>query len=169
MWQKGSAHRIESVCAWEEGGCITRVPADVRLLMCVLSASSPQNSSEGWRTHTMRAPCERILCKGPASMAPLPRVSTRIWVKAMTLLVSGRSVEGPLYKRSFVVYQGQPPCDPKTLGVLLGQRREIDAWIRSREVQGALPQRGSVREPNRLCKPLFLNANGASPKFWCNI
>jgi hypothetical protein len=24
-----------------------------------------------------------------------------------------------------VVYQGQPPCDPKTLGGLLGQRREM--------------------------------------------
>src|SRR5436190_22167910 len=60
MGQKGSAHRIESVCAWEAGGCITRVPADVGFLLCVLSASSPQNSSEGGRTHTMRAPCERI-------------------------------------------------------------------------------------------------------------
>src|SRR6266446_3107279 len=74
-----------------------------------------------------------------------------------------------LEKMSCVVYQAQPPCDPKTLGVLLGQRREIDAWIRSREVTCALPQRVSVREPNRMCKPLFLNAHGASPKFWCNI
>src|SRR5437870_10603892 len=65
MGQKGSAHRIESVCAWEAGGCITRVPADVGFLLCVLSASSPQNSSEGWRTHTMRAPCERIHAVDP--------------------------------------------------------------------------------------------------------
>src|SRR6266581_7319640 len=63
-----------------------------------------------------------------------------------------------------VVYQGQPPCDPKTLGGLLGQRREIDAWIRSREVKCALPQRVAVRAPNRICKPLFLNANGGFAK-----
>src|SRR5262249_23551205 len=51
----------------------------------------------------------------------------------------------------------------------MGQRREIEAWRRSRKGKCALPQRVSVREPNRICKPLFLNANGASPKFWCNI
>jgi len=37
-----------------------KVPADVGFLMCVLSASSPQNSRGGSLTHTMRAPCERI-------------------------------------------------------------------------------------------------------------
>ena len=57
---------------------------------------------------------------------------------------------------SSVVYQGQPPCDPKTLGVRLDQRREIDAWIRSREVKCALPQRASVLELDRTGKPLFL-------------
>jgi len=31
------------------------------------------------------------------------------------------------------VYQGQPPCDPKTLGVRLDQRREIGAWIHGKQ------------------------------------
>jgi len=54
-----------------------------------------------------------------------------------------------------VVYQGQPPCDPKPLGVHLDQRREIDAWIRGREVKCALPQRVSVLALDHTCKPLF--------------
>jgi len=57
-----------------------------------------------------------------------------------------RGVQIPLSKMAFVVYQGQPPCDPKTLGLHLDQRREIDAWIRGREVKFVLPQRASVSE-----------------------
>src|SRR5712691_4143086 len=103
----------------------------------------------------------------PARIALLPDVSTQIWVEAMTLWVKGRGVQAPLEKRSSVVYQGQPPCDPKTLGVRLDQRREIDAWIRSREVKWALPQRASVLELDRTCKPLFLKETEASTKFSC--
>ena len=66
-----------------------------------------------------------------------------------------------LAKMSSVVYQGQPPCDPKTLGVRLDQRREIDAWIRGREVTCALPQQVSVLELGRTCKPLFLKQTEA--------
>jgi hypothetical protein len=58
-----------------------------------------------------------------------------------------------------VVYQGQPPCDPKTLGVRLDQRREIDAWMRSREVKFVLPQLASVLERDHTCKSLFLKEN----------
>jgi hypothetical protein len=76
-------------------------------------------------------------------------------VEAMTLPVRGRGVQAPLSKMSFVVYQGQPPCDPKTLGVRQDQRREIGAWIRSREVKCALPQRASVPELDYIDKPLF--------------
>ena len=65
---------------------------------------------------------------------------------------------------SSVVYQRQPPCDPKTLGVRQDQQREIGAWIRSREVQCALPQRASVLELDYICKPLFLKENEASPE-----
>ena len=55
-----------------------------------------------------------------------------------------------------MIYQGQPPCDPNTWEVHLDQRRAIDAWIRSREVKCALPQRASVLKPDRAGKPLFL-------------
>ena len=55
-----------------------------------------------------------------------------------------------------MIYQGQPPCDPNTWEVHLDQRRAIDAWIRSREVICALPQRASVLKPDRAGKPLFL-------------
>jgi hypothetical protein len=68
-----------------------------------------------------------------------------------------------------MLYQGQPPCDPKTLEVHLDQRRVIDAWIRSREVQCALPQRASVLELDRTWKPLFLKKTEASTEFSCNI
>ena len=68
-----------------------------------------------------------------------------------------------------MVYQGQPPYDPKTLGVRLDQQRVIDAWIRSREVKFAWPQRASVWELDRTCKPLFLKKTEASTKFSCNI
>ena len=54
-----------------------------------------------------------------------------------------------------MIYQGQPPCDPKTLGVHLDQRREIDAWIRGREVKCALPQRVSVLALDHTGKLLF--------------
>src|SRR4030095_3668376 len=104
---------------------------------------------------------------GPASIALLPGVSMQIWVEAMTLSVRSRDVQASLVKRSSVVYQGQPPCDPKTLGVRLDQRREIDAWIRSREVQCALPQRASVLELGCICNPLFLKQTEASTKFSC--
>ena len=66
-----------------------------------------------------------------------------------------------------MVYQGQPPCDLKTLGVRLDQRYEINAWIRSREVKCALPQQASVLELDRTCKPLFLKQTEASTKFSC--
>ena len=66
---------------------------------------------------------------------------------------------------SSVVYQGQPPCDPKTLGVRLDQRREIDAWIRDREVKCALPQRVSVLALDHTYKPLFFKQTKASTKF----
>src|SRR5947207_14994878 len=106
---------------------------------------------------------------GPASIALLPGVSMQIWVEAITLAVRRRGVQASLAQRSSVVYQGQPPCDPKTLGVRQDQRREIDAWIRSREVQCALPQRASVLELDRIGKPLFLNETEAPSTFSCNI
>jgi len=68
-----------------------------------------------------------------------------------------------------VVYQGQPPCDPHSLGVHLDQRREIEAWIRSTEVKCTLPQQTSVPALDCVCKPLFLNETEASPEFSCNI
>src|SRR5215217_810612 len=98
---------------------------------------------------------------GPASIALLPGVSMQIRVEAMTLSVRRQGVQASLAKRSSVVYQGQPPCDPKTLGVRLDQRREIEAWIRGREVTGALPQQVSVLELGRTCKPLFLKQTEA--------
>ena len=70
---------------------------------------------------------------------------------------------------SSVVYQGQPPCDPTPLGVDLDQRREIDAWIRSREVKCVLPQRIPVLALDCACNPLFLNETKAFPEFSCNI
>src|SRR6266446_5719321 len=103
----------------------------------------------------------------PARIARLPGGSTQIWVEAMTLSGRGRGVQASWSKRSCVVYQGQPPCDPKTLGVRLDQRREIDAWIRGREVTGALPQPVSVLELDRTCKPLFLKQTEAPAKFSC--
>jgi hypothetical protein len=68
---------------------------------------------------------------------------------------------------SSVIYQGQPPCDPKTLGGRLDQRREIDAWRRSREVQDALPQQASVLELGRTYNTLFLHKIEASTKISC--
>src|SRR5712691_5641136 len=123
------------------------------------------------RSSRCRTEIRRLIqvCKVPASIAPLLGVSTLRWVEARTLLVSGRGVPAPLSKRSCVVYQGQPRCDPKTLGIHLDQRREIGAWIRSREVKCALPQRASVLELDCICKLLCLNENKASPKFSCNI
>jgi hypothetical protein len=66
-----------------------------------------------------------------------------------------------------VVCQGQPPYDPKTLGGHLDQRREIDAWIRGREVKCALPQRVSVLALDHTCKPLFFKETEVSTKFPC--
>jgi hypothetical protein len=68
-----------------------------------------------------------------------------------------------------MIYQGPPPCAPKTLEIHLDQRREIDAWIRSREVKFALPQRASVLELDRTCNPLFLKKTKASTEFSCNL
>ena len=68
-----------------------------------------------------------------------------------------------------MIDQGQPPCDPKTVEIHLDQRRAIAAWIRSREVQCALPQRASVLELDRTCKSLFLKKAEASTEFSCNI
>ena len=68
-------------------------------------------------------------------MAPLPGTSPQIWVEAMTLRGSARGVQTPGEKRASVVYRREPPCDPKTLWIRLDPQREIDAWIRSREVQ----------------------------------
>lgn len=82
MGPKGSAHRSESGCTWEEGGCITRIPADRVLLLGVLSVSSPENSREGWQTHTMRVPCERIRDKS----ARLP------WLNPVELYGSAQDV-----------------------------------------------------------------------------
>ena len=70
---------------------------------------------------------------------------------------------------SFVVYQGQPPCDPKTLGGRLDQQREIDVWIRSREVQDALPQQASVLELGRTYNALFLHKIEASTTTACTF
>jgi len=56
-----------------------------------------------------------------------------------------------------VVYRREPPCDPKTLWVRLDQRREIDAWIRSRKVKDALPPQVSVLELGQTCNALFLH------------
>src|SRR5215813_6561670 len=105
----------------------------------------------------------------PASIALLPGVSTLIWGEAMTLSVRSRGVHAPLERRASMIYQGQPPCDAKTLEVHLDQQRAIDAWIRSREVKFALPQRASVLELDRTCKPLFLKKTEASTEFSCNI
>jgi hypothetical protein len=90
-------------------------------------------------------------------MAPPPGVSPQIGVEVSTLRVRGRGVQASLSKRLSVVYRREPPCDPKTLGVRLDQRREIDAWRRSREVKEALPQRVSVLDLGRTCNALFLH------------
>jgi hypothetical protein len=68
-----------------------------------------------------------------------------------------------------VVYQVQPPGDPKTLGALLDQRREIDAWIGSREVKYTLPQLVSVLELDRICNALFLHEIEAATKISCTF
>src|SRR6516162_3169335 len=74
---------------------------------------------------------------GPASIALLPGVSTQIWVEAMTLSVRSRGVQASLAKLSSVVYQGQPPCDPKTLG---------SVWINdARSMRGYAAGRCNVR------------------------
>jgi hypothetical protein len=87
----------------------------------------------------------------------------------MTLPFNRRGVQAPLQNVSSVVDQSEPPCDPKTLGVRLDQRREIDAWIRSREVQCPLPQQALVLELNRTCKALFLYEIEASTKISCTF
>ena len=68
-----------------------------------------------------------------------------------------------------MIYQGQPPCDPKTLEIHLDQRRAIDAWIRSREVKEAVPQQASVLELGRTYNTLFLHKIGASTKISCTF
>src|SRR4029453_16107302 len=70
---------------------------------------------------------------GPASIALLPGVSTQIWVEAMTLSVRSRGVQASLAKMSSVVYQGQPPCDPKTLGsVWINDARSMRGYAAGR-------------------------------------
>src|SRR5882724_7631500 len=92
----------------------------------------------------------------PASSALLPGVSTPIWGAAMTLSVRGCGVQALWERMASMIYQGQPPCDPHTLEVHLDQRRAIDAWIRSREVKCALPQRASVLSRIGLANHCFL-------------
>jgi hypothetical protein len=87
----------------------------------------------------------------------------------MTLRVRSRGVQTTLQTMSSVGLRREPPCDPQTLGSLLDQRREIDAWIRSRGVTGALPQRVSVLELDRTCKALFLHKIVASTKISCTF
>ena len=70
---------------------------------------------------------------------------------------------------SSVVGEGQPPWDPKTLGLHLEQRREIDAWIRRKEVKDALPQQASVLELGRTYNALFLHKIEASTKISCTF
>jgi len=55
------------------------------------------------------------------------------------------------------------------LWVRLDQRRAIDAGIRSREVQDALPQQASVLEPGRTYNALFLHKIEASTKISCTF
>src|SRR5215213_9941592 len=98
-------------------------------------------------------------------MTPLPGVSTLIWVEALTLLVRGRGGQTSSQRRSSVVLQRELPCEPKTVGVLRGQRHEIDAWIRSREVKCALPQRVSVLELECICNLLFFKETEGSTTF----
>src|SRR5215470_12036622 len=65
---------------------------------------------------------------------------------------------------SIGVDRREPPCDPKTWWVRLDQQREINAWIRSREVHDALPQQASVLELGRTYNALFLHKIEASTK-----
>jgi hypothetical protein len=87
----------------------------------------------------------------------------------MTLRVSARGVQTSMEKMSSVVYRREPPYDPKTLWLRLDQRREIDAWIRSREVKEALPQQASVLELGRTYNALFLHKIEASIKISCTF
>jgi hypothetical protein len=87
----------------------------------------------------------------------------------MTLRVSARGVQTSMEKMSSVVYRREPSYDPKTLWLRLDQRREIDAWIRSREVKEALPQQASVLELGRTYNALFLHKIEASIKISCTF
>ena len=51
-----------------------------------------------------------------------------------------RDVHQRLQKTSCVLYNAEPPCDLKTLGICRYQRRKISAWIRNREVEIFYPQ-----------------------------
>ena len=69
-----------------------------------------------------------------------------LWIEADTLALSSRGGEPSLQKPCGVVYRRQPSGDPKTLWRWTSQRREIRAWIRNREVNGAYPRYFQVSE-----------------------
>ncbi len=89
--------------------------------------------------------------------------------KGITLQANTRGVESPLKKTSDVLYKGQPPCDPKPLGIRMDQRREISAWMRNREVKYSLRQYVPVLEPLYPHNLLFFNLLRISLRFSSNI
>jgi len=102
-------------------------------------------------------------------MAPPPCIAVHMSLEAMTVQASGGGVESPLKKTSTVLYRREPPCDPKPLGIPMDQRREIDAWMRNREVRDALRQ--SIPVLDRLClyNRLLFNLLRITPRLSSNI
>src|SRR5512145_441505 len=90
------------------------VPADVGFLLCVLSASSPQNSRGGWLTHIIKAPCERIRTKYPYGFVPLQMPS----FLAGEAPLLWRKPAGSLVRPSMLVCA----ISVKRLACLLGRR-----------------------------------------------
>jgi hypothetical protein len=90
-------------------------------------------------------------------------------LEAMTVQASGGGVESPLKKTSTVLDRREPPCDPKPLGIPLDQRREIDAWMRNREVRDSLRQSIPVLDSFRPYNRLLFNPLRIAPRLSSNI
>jgi len=104
-----------------------------------------------------------------ACMAPPPCRAVHLSPEAMTVQASGGGVELPLKKTSTVLYRREPPCDPKPLGIPMDQRREVDAWMRNREVRDSLRQSIPVPDRLRLYNRLLFNLLMVTPGLSSNI
>ena len=107
-------------------------------------------------------------CKVGTGMG-LPSVIPATGAAANTVHASAGGVHSPLQKLRGVVYNGSPPCDPKTLVICKDQRREISAWIRTREVASFHPQCFPVLGTPRPWNFLFLQGFINLLRFLSNI